>query len=272
MMDPEKQEEQVSSAFSSQSVVFDELTNSNVMEVEYRHIIRTHVQQFILPGEYMLELNCGTGLDAVFFAGKGLKVHATDNAPGMLEQLKQKVVSQALEDRISYERCSFNQLSLKENPVAQFDHVFSDYGGLNCAEDIAAVVQQLDPYLKPGGMAHFVLIAPVCLWEWVTVFKGKYRFAFRRLAKKGLKSHLEGHYFTTYYYSPASIRKAFGKKYHLMQLRSLGCFMPPTFNDYFPARHPRLFKLLKQTELSLNTTWPFNRTGDLFIISMKKKH
>lgn len=272
MMDPEKQEEQVSSAFSSQSVVFDELTNSNAMEVEYREIIRAHVQQFILPGEYMLELNCGTGLDAVFFAGKGLKVHATDNAPGMLEQLKQKVVAQALEKSISYEKCSFNQLDLKENPVPQFDHIFSDYGGLNCAEDIASVIKQLDKYLKPGGLAHLVFIAPVCLWEWATVFKGKYRFAFRRLTKKGLKSHLEGHYFTTYYYSPARIRKAFGKRYTLMQLRSMGCFMPPTFNDYFPAKHPTLFKLLKNTELALNTTWPFNRTGDLFIISMKKKH
>jgi ubiquinone/menaquinone biosynthesis C-methylase UbiE len=270
-MDSQEQEKQVSGAFSSQSVVFDELTNSNAMEVEYRNIIRAHVQQFILPGEYMLELNCGTGLDAVFFAGKGLNVHATDNAPGMLEQLKQKVASQHLESSITYERCSFNQLSLKQNPVTQFDHVFSDYGGLNCAEDIRSVIRQLDPYLKPGGMAHLVFIAPICLWEWATVFKGKYRFAFRRLTKKGLRSHLEGHYFRTYYYSPASIRKAFGKKYALMQLRSMGCFMPPTFNDYFPARHPRIFKLLKQTELALNATWPFNRTGDLFIISVKKK-
>jgi ubiquinone/menaquinone biosynthesis C-methylase UbiE len=271
MTDSQKQEEQVSGAFSTQSAVFDELTNANAMEVEYRGMIRAHVEQFILPGEYMLELNCGTGLDAVFFAGKGLKVHATDNAPGMLEQLSYKVTSQALQNSITYERCSFNQLSLVKNPVAQFDHVFSDYGGLNCAEDIASVIKQLDPYLKPGGMAHLVLIAPVCLWEWATLFKGKFRFAFRRLTKKGLRSHLEGHYFNTYYYSPASIRKAFGKKYTLMQLRSMGCFMPPTFNDYFPARHPRLFRLLKRTELALNTTWPFNRTGDLFIISLKKK-
>lgn len=271
MTDQGKQEEAVSKAFSSQSLVFDEITNSNAMEVEYRNIIRAHVQQFILPGEHMLELNCGTGLDAVFFAGRGLKIHATDNASGMLEQLQQKIATKGLENAITFERCSFNQLDLKKNPVAQFDHVFSDYGGLNCAEDIASVITQLDRYLKPGGMAHLVLIAPLCPWEWATVFKGKFRFAFRRLTKKGLRSHLEGHYFDTYYYSPRSIRKAFGKQYTTMQLRSLGCFMPPTFNDYFPSKHPSLFKLLKQAELKLNTTWPFNRTGDLFIISVKKK-
>ena len=120
-------------------------------------------------------------------------------------------------------------------------------------------------------MAHFVLIAPVCLWEWATIFKGKYKFAFRRLTKKGVKSHLEGHYFDTYYFSPNTIKKAFGNNYDLVQLRSLGCFMPPTFNDYFPAKHPRIFNTLKKMELAVNTTWPFNRIGDLFIISVKKK-
>jgi len=132
------------------------------------------------------------------------------------------------------------------------------------------VVRQLDRYLHPGSMVHFVLIAPVCPWEWLTILKGKYKFAFRRLRKGGVKSHLEGHYFTTYYYQPRSVRAMFGKGYKLAALRSLGCLMPPTFNDYFPAKRPRLFKLLKSMELKLNTSWPFNRFGDLYIISLTK--
>ncbi len=269
-MNHTQQEEQVSGAFSSQSAVFDSITDSNPLEVIYREIIRTHVLQFISPGQQMLELNCGTGLDALFFASQGLKIHATDNSEGMLEQLKRKILLQHIEN-ITIEKCSFNALELKKNPVTQFDHLFSNYGGLNCAEDITSVIKQADAYLKPGGMAHFVFIAPVCLWEWATLFKGKYKFAFRRLTKKGVKSHLEGHYFDTYYYSPNTIKKAFGHRYELVQLRSLGCFMPPTFNDYFPAKYPKLFNVLKTMELAVNTKWPFNRIGDLFIISVKKE-
>ncbi len=269
-MNHAQQEDRVSNAFSKQSGVFDSITNYNPLEVQYREIIINHVLKFVSPNQYMLELNCGTGLDALFFASHGLRIHATDNSQGMLEQLKDKLASPGITN-ITTEKCSFNKLDLKNNPVDQFDHLFSNYGGLNCAEDIASVIKQADAYLKIGGMSHFVFIAPVCLWEWATIFKGKYKFAFRRLTKKGVRSHLEGHYFDTYYYSPNTIKKAFGHTYELIQLRSLGCFMPPTFNDYFPAKHAALFSALKKMELATNTKWPFNRIGDLFIISLKKK-
>ncbi len=262
-----EQEHSVSDAFSAQSPMFDTITNTNPMEVVYRTISRNQVMEFALPGQSMLELNCGTGLDAVFFAGQGLTVHATDNSEGMLQQLQLKLKENTI-NNLSYEKCSFNKITLKTDHL--FDHIFSNFGGLNCAEDIESVIKQIDAHLKPGGMAHLVFIAPVCLWEWATIFKGKYKFAFRRLTTKGLKSHLEGHYFDTYYYSPNRIKRAFGTNYKVEKLRSLGCFLPPTFNHYFPAKHPKVFELLKKMEFATSTHWPFNRIGDLFIISVKK--
>jgi ubiquinone/menaquinone biosynthesis C-methylase UbiE len=265
----EEQENNVSAAFTAQSSKFDAQTTGNPMEVFYRDITRNHVLSFIQKGQTMLELNCGTGLDAMFFARQGLKVHATDNSDGMLNELRIKLDSENLNGSVTYQKCSFQSLNpvLKEN---KYDHVFSNYGGLNCAEDLAQVIKQVDAHVKPGGMVHFVMIAPVCFWEWITVFKGKFKFAFRRLTKKGLRSHLEGHYFDTYYYSAAYVQKAFGKNYAVVKMRALGFFTPPTFNHYFPTKHPVLFKVLKQLELTLNGLWPFNRTGDLYIISLKK--
>ena len=40
------------------------------------------------PGERLLELNAGTGIDSLFFRAAGLQVLATDAAPGMLAQLE----------------------------------------------------------------------------------------------------------------------------------------------------------------------------------------
>ena len=265
-----KQENSVSDAFSAQSSKFDSITTSNPMEVIYRNIARQHVLDYARAGENMLELNCGTGLDAVFFAENKLKVYATDNSEGMLLQLQQKVKELKLEDKISFQKCSFNDLN-KINSTEKFDHVFSNFGGLNCAEDINSVIKQLDQHLKNGSMVHFVMIAPICFWELAAVFKGRFKYAFRRLNKKGAVSHLEGHYFTTYYYSVSQIKKAFGQNYEVIKTRSLGCFMPPTFKEKFPAKWPKLFNLLKKTELAINTIWPFNHIGDLYIISLKKR-
>lgn len=266
----EKQEQNVSAAFTAQSPRFDEQTTGNPMEVFYREISRKHVMEYVRVGQSMLELNCGTGLDAVFFAEKGLSVLATDNSEGMLKQFAAKLQTSGSALQLSAKKCSFNALNSTLGDV-KFDHVFSNYGGLNCAEDLSEVIKQVDKHVKPGGMVHFVMIAPVCLWEWFTIFKGKFNFAFRRLTKKGVPSHLEGHYFDTYYYSSSYIQKAFGKSYQTRKLRSLGFFTPPTFNHYFPAKHPRIFKILEKLELKFNTSWPFNRSGDLFLISLQKK-
>ncbi|MBA2611891.1 MAG: methyltransferase domain-containing protein [Bacteroidetes bacterium] len=264
-----EQENSASDAFNAQSSKFDAITTSNPMEVLYRDIVRKHVLSFASRGQNMLELNCGTGLDAVFFAENGLIIHATDNADGMLEQTVLKIKSKNLENKISTQKCSFNELD-KINAGKQFDQVFSNFGGLNCAEDMHQVVKQLDPLLNKKAMVHFVLIAPVCLWELAAAFKGRFKYAIRRLSKKGAHSHLEGHYFTTYYYSASYIKKSFGQNYEMLQIRSLGCFLPPTFKEHFPKKWPNLFGFLKKIELSVNTLWPFNRIGDLYIITLKK--
>jgi ubiquinone/menaquinone biosynthesis C-methylase UbiE len=265
-----EQEEMVSTAFSGQSSVFDTLTTTNPMEVIYRDIIREHVVQLIKQEQKMLELNCGTGLDATYFATKGLVVHAIDNSDGMLQEFNKKLEDSPLKERISFQKCSFNELNLGVNHM-NFDHVFSNFGGLNCAEDLQAVIKQVNTYVKTGGMVHFVMINPVCLWELLVILKGKYKFALRRLTKKGVKSHLYGgHYFLTYYYPLSYIKKAFGQNYKIEKIRGVGCVIPPTYNNYFPEKYPKLFETLRSIESKVNTFWPFNRIGDLYIITLKK--
>ena len=70
----------------------------------------TEVMSHIHKGDQLLELNCGTGIDAMYFAEQGIRVHATDNAPGMLEQLNDKLAGSPLKDRITLQACSFNNL------------------------------------------------------------------------------------------------------------------------------------------------------------------
>jgi ubiquinone/menaquinone biosynthesis C-methylase UbiE len=188
------QENLVNIAFNAQSQKFDQITTSNPMEVLFRDIVRKHVTQFVRKDQFMLELNCGTGLDAVYFAELGLQVHATDNSDGMLAQLAEKTKRFSFSDRVSYQKCSFNNLEMIESNQ-KFDHVFSNFGGLNCAENIKETIKQLDAHVNHKGSVHFVMIAPICLWEIAAVFKGRFVYAFRRFSKRGVKSKVEGHYF-----------------------------------------------------------------------------
>src|SRR5437879_132545 len=87
----------VAGAFSMQSGIFDDLYSSNTIINYKRECVRNHVLKYLKPGSSILELNSGTGADAIFFAGKGHKVHATDISTGMQQQLMQKVQKHQLD-------------------------------------------------------------------------------------------------------------------------------------------------------------------------------
>lgn len=263
-----EQEINVSEAFSRQSVVFDAIDEDNTLLGWIRQRVRKEVLLHIQPGAQLLELNCGTGIDSVFFAQKGFKVLATDNAEGMLQVLSHKVARLHLEDNLSFEKCSFN--NLEQLGERKFHYVFSNFGGLNCTNDLANVLQGIDRLLLPGGMFTLVIMPPVCPWELLMMFKGYFRTAFRRLNPNGATSHVEGIIFKSYYYTPRYIIKNTGNDYKLVSLKGLSIVVPPPFIEKFCEKHPKLFKALERVENKIYGKAPFNRWCDHYMITMQK--
>ena len=72
-------------AFSAQAPRFDVIDDGNPIIGRMRTIVRRAVMRNYAPGQELLELNAGTGLDALWFAERGLNVLATDAAPGCPE-------------------------------------------------------------------------------------------------------------------------------------------------------------------------------------------
>lgn len=264
-----RQEEEVNGAFSKQSGIFDSLEIDNELVLLIRNNIRQHVLNYTAPSQTMLELNCGTGLDAMFFVNQGLFVHATDNAEGMLNQLQQKVINDKLEDRLTFQKCSFNELEQLEQK--RYGHVFSNFGGLNCSPDLKKVIKSLDNLLEVDGMAHLVIMPRFCVWEMLFAVKGLFKLAFRRFSLNGSKSQVEGLSFTTYYYSPRYVQKAFGNNYETRSIKAMGCFIPPTYMDQMPQKRPSFFKKLISLDAKYAHKWPFYNLGDHFVISIQKK-
>src|SRR5690606_39879051 len=60
--------EAVERAFSKQSVVYDRDDARNIILRDLRRQVYEHVERFISPGSKILELNAGTGIDAMYFA------------------------------------------------------------------------------------------------------------------------------------------------------------------------------------------------------------
>src|SRR5579872_5892476 len=101
----------VDQAFSKQASHFDEDDISNPILQQWRQQVYAHVDQFIKPNSRILELNAGTGIDAVHFARSGHRVHATDLSTGMIATLNKKVAQLSLHDEISVQQISFQNLA-----------------------------------------------------------------------------------------------------------------------------------------------------------------
>ena len=261
--------ETIAEAFSRTAEKYDSFAEDHPHLTRMRNKVYAHVTRHVPYGARILELNAGTGTDAIQLAQRDYIVHATDIAPGMLNRLREKVDRLGLHDRVTVEERSF--LSLANVQGAPFDAVFSNLGGLNCIPDLTSVIQQLPKVLKPGGVATWVLMPHVCLWEMAEVFRGNFSLAFRRFSSGSVRAKLEGLSFDVYYFSRRQAIEWFGKEFELIALEGLSVITPTAESKNFAKAYPRLYQILCWLDDKLSPHWPWYGWGDFYILTMRHK-
>jgi len=265
----EQQSGDIAEAFSRTAGKYDRFAEDHPNLARMRGKVYTHLLRYLKPGARLLELNAGTGTDAIYLAQQGFTVHSTDIAAGMLSLLHQKIERLGLGDRLTVQECSFTELDGVQG--GPFEAVFSNLGGLNCIPDLRLVTRQIPGLLRPGGLITVVLMPPICPWELVYAFTGNFRFAFRRLSRGGTPTHLEGIYFKTYYFTPREVIAAFGPAFSTLAVEGLSVFAPPAESKNLAWRRPRLYRTLCRLDDQLAQRVPFCGWGDFFILSMRYK-
>ena len=227
--------------------------------------------QYLPPHSHILELNAGTGDDAIYFAQNGFTIHATDASTAMQDMLLKKIEQNKLENKITVELCSFTELeNLRQ--AGPYDLIFSNFAGLNCTNNLEKVLDSFSFLLKPGGLVTLVLMPKFCFWEFLLFFRGKFKTALRRFAgNKGAKAHIEGEYFRCWYYNPAFIKRYLNSSFTTLSIEGLCSIVPPSYMEGFAEKHPGLYKFLKKKEDKNKTKWPWKSIGDYFMITLQKK-
>jgi ubiquinone/menaquinone biosynthesis C-methylase UbiE len=256
----------VNEAFSKQSLHYDVDDLQNPLLQEMRLQVYDHVSKFVTQPSRILELNSGTGIDALYFSQQGHTVHATDLSDGMIEQIKTKINYFHLTHRLTCQKLSYAHLDQLKGQ--KFDFVFSNFGGLNCIPNLIDVTKNLPSILNPGGFVTWVIMPPVCLWEILSILKGN-RNAFRRFNKNGITAHLEGKYFKIWYHSLRSLKKSFGDNFKLIHHEGLAALSPPPHAYQFPVKHPLVYDALRKMDSSFRDTFPFNRWADHLVITFQ---
>ena len=176
-----------------------------------------------------------------------------------------------LEKAVTFELCSFTKLETLDQQ-GPYDLIFSNFAGLNCTGQLSKVLDSFTHLLKPRGFVTLVLLPRFCLWEFLLLFKGKFRTAFRRFSgRKGTKAKIEGEYFRCWYYDPSFIRRHLKRSFDVVALEGLCSLVPPSYMEHFAENHPGLYRFLVKKENGWKTKWPWKVMGDYYIITLQKK-
>jgi ubiquinone/menaquinone biosynthesis C-methylase UbiE len=224
---------------------------------------------YFVSGQHILELACGTGEDALWLAGRHIRVTATDGSAEMVQVTRTKSEQAGLDHLITvYQQTIQEFFSSPGNTAAVYDGVFSNFGGLNTIGEWRPLAQSLSQMVRPGGKAVLVPMGPVCPWEsgWY-MLHGRFPEAFRRFQKKS-QAKIGAAVIPIWYPSAGRLREAFRPWFRCVEIRSLGFWLPPSYLDHLVNRWPNLFGRLNRFEEAtarLTGGW-----GDHYIICFER--
>jgi ubiquinone/menaquinone biosynthesis C-methylase UbiE len=205
----------VTTAFDQLASQYDEVWTRSAVGRLQREAVWRHIGNLFQPGQTVLDLGCGTGEDALRLIEASLRVRAIDASREMVSIARDRGVDAIT---LPIENCGL----LDE----QFDAVLSNFGALNCVEDLASLGRPLARLVRPGGYLAICIIGRFCLWEtaWA-LLRRKPGKAFRRW-RASVMSSLG---IRVFYPSGRDLEAAFSPQFKLVNWRGIGLCVPPSY-------------------------------------------
>lgn len=219
------------------------------------------------PGRHVLELSCGTGEDAVHLARRGVQVLATDIAAAMVAATRAKAAGAGVSRLVTARQLDMTDLNSATLPGAPFDGAFSNFGGLNCVDNLEPVAAGLAAALKPGATLLLCVMGPLVPWEWAWYMEqGQPGKALRRLRPGGVP--WRG--LTIRYPAIPTLRRAFAPWFVVRRVAAVGALVPPSYCEPWANSHPALVWALARLEARLEQLPVLTWLADHYLIELER--
>jgi ubiquinone/menaquinone biosynthesis C-methylase UbiE len=258
-------------AFDSVAADYDGNRGNNALIQDMRREMWRWLDATFAPDSRLIDLGCGTGLDAVRMAQVGHRVTATDWSPAMVRRTSERAQREQLADRVEAVNVGAHQLWQLAGD-GSFDGAYSNLGAMNCLPDLVAVSRECARLLKPGGTLLFTVIGRVCPWEvGYYLLGGRWERAKVRYSRGSIPVRMNDHTVWTSYYSPREFYRSFRSQFALRHYRGLCVFAPPPYLTAVRDKHALWYERLWRMDRRA-AGWPLLRNlGDHFLIVMRKR-
>lgn len=241
-----------SDAFDAIAQEYDSQFTDSMIGRAQRRSVWAEMDRHFRSGQRVLEINCGTGVDALHLAARGLWVTACDASPEMVRVAHRRREASPWRAHVDLHVLSIEQISQLDGE-GPFDGVLSNFAGLNCVQDLPNVAEALARLVRPGGRAVLGVFGAICLWEVVWfILRGEGRKAIRRFKRSGNLANLgPDHDVWVRYPSVASLRRDFAPHFHLLGWKGVGVAVPPTYVEPWAAHFPHWLEFAAALDIVL---------------------
>ena len=258
----------VAQAFDSIAASFD-TTLENDTTARIRAKLYSIIESLAPPGSTILDVTCGTGIDALYLANHGYQVFGTDISKKMIRTARSKAEQSSCRN-VHFAVASYDSIS--QNIVPSADLVFSNFGGLNCTSNLASAARAIASVTKSGGFMVGVIMPPFSLWESISYLaRFEWRNAVRRLKKNAPATGFSSLTFPVHYYTPGTVAASFSTDFELIQITGLSIVSPTPQSRRFVQNHSVLTKILVGLDGLIERIPIIRAIGDHYIIVLRKK-
>ncbi len=256
--------------FDNAAPTYDASFTNTVIGRMQRELVYDHLSLLIKENvpEKILEINCGTGEDAIWLAKQGCDVIATDISTRMI----QVASSKSKLANICFLQADINKINV-DFKHHSFDLIFSNFGGLNCLSpaELSAFIKNATSVLRPKGKLALVIMPKNTLWEQLFyLLKIDFNNIFRRKKEYAI-ANVDGEKVKTYYYNPKDIVNLANVNFDLQRLKPIGFFIPPSYLEPSFKNKPQLVSLLKSLEKRIKNVSLLAKYADHYFIVLEKR-
>ena len=256
-------------AFDTIAANYDDLFTRSMIGRAQRAAVWHELLDAFAPGAHILELNCGTGEDALFLARHDISVVACDGSEGMIRTARERMQDEQPDAPVQFELLPTEHLA-RLHPSTLFDGALSNFSGLNCVSNLNQAARDLASLVTPRAPVLICLSTRFCLAEtlWF-LFRGEFRKAFRRTP--GV-AHAQVNDFTVKVYYPTlrEVRQSFSPWFRLRSCTGIGVAVPPSYVEPVMRKFPRLLHLLRSIDQRISHLPLLRILGDHMLLHFER--
>jgi len=220
------------------------------------------------PGQTVLDVGSGTGIDALFLARNGIRVLGVDASPSMIAEARAKLMNARLEDLIELRVMDVSELGAL--PESSFAGIISAFASLSTVADLDGFATEAARLLKPQGTLLVHLLNRWSVWAWLGLVRhGRFRATGHlgrnhdrnfSIGGRSVRHHL--------YHAQEAYGRFFAARFQLRRAYGLGILRPPHTLRRIP---PAVVTALDRLERPVRARRPFIDWGRFFVLELEKR-